>query len=50
MRSPVKYSKWEQKDEPDHDTPNPLIVIGSLIAILGAVFGLLALVGGKLLP
>jgi hypothetical protein len=48
MRSPVKYSKWHQPDEPDHDTPNPLIVIGSLIAILGVVFGVLSLVGDHL--
>lgn len=45
MRSPVKYSKWEQPDEPDHGTANPLIVIGSLLGMLGLVFGLLALVG-----
>lgn len=48
MRSPVKYSKWYQPDESDHDTPNPLIVIGSLLVMLGAVFGALALVGSHL--
>ena len=45
MRSPVKNSKWEQPDEPDRDTPNPFIVIASLLGMLAAVFGVLALVG-----
>lgn len=49
MRSPVKYSRWEQPDEPDRETPNPFIVIASLLGMLGMVFGALALVG-KLLP
>lgn len=49
-RNPVKYSKWQQPDEPDRDTPNPLLVIGSLLGMLAVVFGVLALVGGKLLP
>lgn len=44
MRSPVKYSKWEQPDEPDHETPNPWIVMASLISLVGIVFGVLALV------
>lgn len=48
MRSPVKYSKWHQPDEPDRDTPNPLLVIGSLLGMLAAVFGVLALVGNHL--
>lgn len=45
MRSPVKYSKWQQLDEPDRETPNPVIVIGSLLGMLGMVFGVLALLG-----
>ena len=48
MRSPVKYSKWEQKDEPDHDTPNPWFVFLAGVGVLFAVFGLLALVGAYL--
>ena len=43
MRSPVKYSKWYQPDEPDRDTPNPFVVIGSLLGMLMAVFAVLAL-------
>jgi len=43
MRSPVKYSKWYQPDEPDRDTPNPLVVVGSLVGMLMAVFAVLAL-------
>jgi hypothetical protein len=37
--------KPNHPDLPDHDTPNPLIVIGSLLAMLLVVFGLLALIG-----
>jgi hypothetical protein len=48
MRSPVKYSKWYQPEEPDRDTPNPVIVIGSLLGMLAAVFGVLALIGARL--
>lgn len=44
MRSPVKYSKWEQPDEPDRETPNPFIVIASVVGLVGIVFGVLALV------
>ena len=44
QRSPVKYSKWYQPDEPDRDTPNPIVIIGSLLGMLLAVFALLVLV------
>lgn len=48
MRSPVKYSRWYQPDEPDRETPNPMLVIGSLVAMLMTMFGVVALVGGRL--
>lgn len=45
MRSPVKYSKWYQPDEPDPQTPNPWwAVLGTSAVLMALVFGLLALV------
>jgi len=45
MRSPVKYSKWYQPDEPDRETPNPWFVLLGSAGVLLAVFGLLAMFG-----
>ena len=45
MRSPVKYSKWYQPDEPDRELPNPSwFAIGYSVGILAVVLGLLALI------
>jgi len=43
-RTPVKYSKWYQPPEPDPETPNPIIVIVTLLGMLLCVFGILVLV------
>lgn len=49
MRSPVKYHRWIE-DAPEteyehvsHDG-NPMIALGACIALVAAVFGMLALV------
>jgi len=45
MRSPVKYSKWYQPNEPDREDIHPMAVLGHAVGFLLVVFGLLALVG-----
>ena len=47
--TPVKYHRWIEEapeTEPDRDSHdgNPLIALGACIALVGAVFGVLALV------
>lgn len=45
QRSPVKYSKWYQPDEPDRESIHPMAVLGHIIGVLAVIFALIAKFG-----
>lgn len=45
MRSPVKYSKWYQPDEPDRESIHPMAVLGHAAGALLVIFALLTWLG-----